>query len=558
MFKLASLFVEIGADAKPLDNTLAGAKSKVIAAATAMKASFTKAFSIESIGIGIGAAIPGMVASIGGRLVDAAKSGVFAASDLNETIQKTEVVFGAASKGVISFAESMRDSFGSSRKEILDSASGFGLIAKGAGLSKVAAAELSVKLAGLADDASSFYNVGMDVALEKIRAGLTGESEPLRAFGVLLNEDAVKAEALRMGLVGVGKVLSESSKVAARASLIQKGLADAEGDHMRTAGGFANQTRELSGRLEDLGATVGNMALPAITSLTVLTNNYIKAQAGAIEGLKEWGGAIARFAGKRPADTSKEDALTAKKEAAQEKARKAMEAEREPGAVRAAKAKAIALAELEKPADEAALTEARAAAYKTKATGDRQKLRDRIAERGGGVGMFGRSLSDALKGTTAEEEKVRREAYDHEAERELKGLERYKSIIKEKIGLTLGLHEAIKKGGAATLGALAERFLNGKDPKASVLAAQAALDLKTKDERDERKRNFVTQTFTSAQEQNRAIETMTSTFSKKAALPADELREIKKNSDAQVNHLKTCAESLKALVGSSIPAVFAP
>jgi hypothetical protein len=60
-------------------------------------------------------------------------------------------------------------------------------------------------MAKLAADSMSFFDKDFDVALDKIRAGLSGESEPLRAFGVLLSEDAVKAEALALKLAKSSK-----------------------------------------------------------------------------------------------------------------------------------------------------------------------------------------------------------------------------------------------------------------------------------------------------------------------------------------------------------------
>ncbi|MCV6900945.1 hypothetical protein OE165_28330, partial [Escherichia coli] len=80
-----------------------------------------------------------------------------------------------------------------------------------------------------ADDASSFYNVPLESALEKIRSGLVGEAEPLRAFGVLLSEAAVKQQALAMGVRPVNGELSEQEKVMARVELITKGLNKAQG-----------------------------------------------------------------------------------------------------------------------------------------------------------------------------------------------------------------------------------------------------------------------------------------------------------------------------------------
>jgi hypothetical protein len=550
-FKLAELAVEIGTDQKPLDAGLSQAKGKLTAFASASKG---MAASMGSgIMIGLGSAMTQIAGQIAGKVTTALFDGIHGAANLNESIQKTQVVFGGAAKSVFGFSEAMQAAFGSSRQEILDASSSFGLIAKGAGLSKNAAAGMAVSMAKLADDASSFYNVPLDVALHKIQSGLVGQSRPLREFGVILTEDAVKLEALRMGLGGTSGALTSSAKVMARASLIAKGLADATGDHLRTQGEFKNQTRELSGRLENLGVTIGGSVIPPLSALTNALNNFIRIQTEATEGAMKWGEALrvamgGKVKGKLIPFDGWADTFGGPKASEAARERATVEADRSD------RAKALAGKELEKPAEDAALAKARTDAYKAKKLADTDARRERFSETTPGR----LPLSMAIRGKTKEDAEAITRAYHAEADAEAAGLDKYKSIIKEKIGLTLGFHEAIKKGAGDTLGALAGRFLTGKDVKESRGAAETALALREADARDERKRNFVTQTFTSAQEQNRAIETMTSTFSKKAALPADELREIKKNSDAQVNHLKTCAESLKALVGSSIPAVFAP
>jgi hypothetical protein len=200
---------------------------------------------------------------------------VGAASDLNETVAKAEQVFGSQTAKVTAAADEMARKFGISKREFLDAASMFGLIAQGAGVAEDRAADMGVGLAKLAADAASFYNVGTDVALEKIRAGLVGESEPLRAFGVMLSEDAVKAKALAMGLVRPGEELSNQVKIMARYKLIQEGLAKSEGDLERTGGGWANQLRKLQGNLENLAAVIGDQVMPAFTVALTKINDLL-------------------------------------------------------------------------------------------------------------------------------------------------------------------------------------------------------------------------------------------------------------------------------------------
>lgn len=197
-----------------------------------------------------------MVASMAGKTV-------MAASDLNEVMSKTGVVFGPQADLVTDAAQKMADQFGISKATYLDAASGIGQVGKASGLTQKAAAGLSTEFASLAADASSFYDVPIEEALAAMKSGLVGESEPMRQFGVLLSEAAVKAEAARLGIADMGAELTEGQKVQARASLITKGMADANGDLARTQDSVANRLREIRGRLTNFAADMGTKALPA-------------------------------------------------------------------------------------------------------------------------------------------------------------------------------------------------------------------------------------------------------------------------------------------------------
>jgi hypothetical protein len=223
---------------------------------------------VQGLGIQIGLAlgVAGLAFKATQALVGFFSGGIKGAMDLGETISKTREVFGESAGSVVKQAEEMATSFGLAKGPMLDAASNFGLIASGAGKSKEESAELAGSLTRLAADAASFYNVPMETALEKIRSGLVGESEPLRQFGVLLNETAVKAEAQALGLGKGAKGIDDSAKVTARASLIVKGLQTASGDLARTQDSAANQFRKSGGGVANFANTVGAILLPAVQS----------------------------------------------------------------------------------------------------------------------------------------------------------------------------------------------------------------------------------------------------------------------------------------------------
>jgi hypothetical protein len=271
--KLAELFVDIVGKDAALQRTLGTVRGQLtsfnVALGTALGNTLSGAF---------GAALRGG-ASLGGGIAAGIGRAVVRASDLAETVNKVGVTFGPAMAIVVGKSEEMARKFGTTRQEILDAAGAFGLILTGAGTATTQAAQMSAALTAAAADASSLFNVPLPEALEKIRAGLVGEAEPLRTFGVLLSEDAVKAKAVEMGLAEVNKktgtvtaTLSESAKMAARYQLIMDGLSPAIGDLERTSGGLANQLRALHGRWTNLTTAFGASILPAATNIVRALN----------------------------------------------------------------------------------------------------------------------------------------------------------------------------------------------------------------------------------------------------------------------------------------------
>lgn len=196
------------------------------------------------------------------KVVEFFRGGIAGAMNLAETTSKTKEVFGQFTGQVTAQAEAMAAAYGLPKQAQLDAASSFGLIFQGAGMAGRGTADLSNQMAKLAADASSFYNVPLDQALEKIRSGLVGESEPMRGFGVLLSESAVKAHAYASGIAKAGEELTEQQKVTARAALIERGLAKSTGDLERTQGSVANQVRKNEGNWANFATTLGELVMP--------------------------------------------------------------------------------------------------------------------------------------------------------------------------------------------------------------------------------------------------------------------------------------------------------
>jgi hypothetical protein len=208
----------------------------------------------------------------GAGLVAGAKAASSAASNLAEQTSKANVVFGASSKVVQAFA---KDALGLARDQALETADAFGALLRPLGVSGSQAAKTSVRLTALGRDLASFSNVPVQDALDALRSGLVGETEPLRRFGVLLSEARVQQEALRETGKKSVKALTDQEKVTARLALIFRDTAQAQGDFARTSGGLANQQRTLSRNVRNLEIAVGTGLNPTILDVTKSLNTWL-------------------------------------------------------------------------------------------------------------------------------------------------------------------------------------------------------------------------------------------------------------------------------------------
>jgi hypothetical protein len=229
---------------------------------------------LKTIGVvGAGVAIAGLAAS------------VKEASDLNEQVNKTKVVFKDASTEVLAFSKTTAQGLGLAQSEALEAAGAFGNMFHTVGLADDKSADMSQTMVTLAADMASFNNEDPSEMLDRLRSGLSGEAEPLRRFGVLLSEARVKQEAVNMGLTNGKRALTEQEKVQARYSLILKDTAVQQGDFARTSDSLANVQRRLKASLRDTGAVIGTALLPQVTKVALRINDLVAAKQPEIEAL---------------------------------------------------------------------------------------------------------------------------------------------------------------------------------------------------------------------------------------------------------------------------------
>ena len=200
-----------------------------------------------------------------GTITQVIAPAIRAASDFEEATSKVNIIFGKASKSVKDFAATAATSLGQSKQSVLDAAGAFGTFGKAAGLAGEDLALFTTDFVTLATDLASFNNTTPEEAVQAIGAALRGESEPLRRFGVLLNDAALKSEAMRLGIYKGSGALTAQQKILAAQAAIYRQTGDAQGDFARTADGLANSQRTLSALFKNFQIQIGQQILPATT-----------------------------------------------------------------------------------------------------------------------------------------------------------------------------------------------------------------------------------------------------------------------------------------------------
>lgn len=199
-----------------------------------------------------------------------------AATDMNETISKVGVLFGDAAGQVEQFAAGAATSLGQSKQQAMDAAATFATFGKSAGLGGSDLAKFSTDLTGLASDMASFSNTSPEQAIEAIGAALRGEAEPIRAYGVLLDDATLRQKALELGITSSTKdALTPQQKVLAAQAAIFAQTGAAQGDFARTSGGLANQQRILAAQVANVKTQIGQAFLPVVQRLVTFVNTSV-------------------------------------------------------------------------------------------------------------------------------------------------------------------------------------------------------------------------------------------------------------------------------------------
>jgi phage-related protein len=209
------------------------------------------------------------------------------ASDKAESAGKANILFGDSYGVVEAASKNAADTVGLSSGKYLEMVGVLGNLTTNLGYTGEEASTMSVDMLQLAADMGSFNNASTEDVVFAMGAAFRGETEPIRAYGVFLDDARVKAEAVRLGLYdGVG-ALDANAKAQATYSLILQQTTAAQGDFARTSDGYANSSKIAAAKQEEAWTAFGEKLLPLATAIIPLVTGAVEVLVGVLSVLAD-------------------------------------------------------------------------------------------------------------------------------------------------------------------------------------------------------------------------------------------------------------------------------
>lgn len=241
---LGSASVDVTADTSTIESGVGGAFKKAAAVA---------ATAFASVGI-----------------FNFVQDAVKQASDLNESTNAIKVTLGAAADDFLAFGETAATQLGITQAELNAALVPTAALLKNAGSAGEVLGGQMEQLATRATDVGSIFNADVNEVLDAFGAAMRGETEPIRKFGVSLDDASISAKAVELGLASSTAEVSKAAKTQAAYALVLEQTAQTQGDFANTSDQFANQTKILTAQIDTLKTNLGAPLLAPINE--ILTN----------------------------------------------------------------------------------------------------------------------------------------------------------------------------------------------------------------------------------------------------------------------------------------------
>lgn len=191
------------------------------------------------------------------------KDAIDISSSLTEVENVVRTTFGNYEKLIQDFSKTSMQDFGMSELTAKQVASRFQAMGTAMGFSQGKMADMSLQLTKLTADMASFYDMEQSDVARNLQAVFTGETEPLRKYGLDLTQATLKEWAMKQGLDADISSMTQAEKTMLRYQYVMANTAAAQGDFARTSDTWANQVRILKQSFEQLAAIIGGALINA-------------------------------------------------------------------------------------------------------------------------------------------------------------------------------------------------------------------------------------------------------------------------------------------------------
>jgi len=189
------------------------------------------------------------------------------AMDAVESENLFEVAMGGVAEDARKWSEETSKALGLNAYNVRSNMATYNAMLTSMGLASDESLKMSEGLTQLSYDMASFYNLKPEEAFEKLKSGISGEAEPLKALGILVNDTTIKTYAYTHGIAKQGEELTEAQKVQARYGSIMEATKNAQGDLARTMDSPTNKLRIMKEQAQQIGIQFGQILIPILEKL---------------------------------------------------------------------------------------------------------------------------------------------------------------------------------------------------------------------------------------------------------------------------------------------------
>ena len=231
----------------------------------------------DSLGMIKKVGVAAAVLYVGNKIKELGTFAIESASKMDELANVTQQVFESSTKEIEQWAKTIDKEVGRSIYQMQNFASVYGSMFKGAGFDTSFFKQISKDLATFTADFSSFFNVTDDEAFTAIKGALTGETEALKKYGLILNDTTMAEYALSKGIKEKWQELDTATKMQLRYNKLMEMTTYIQGDASRTIDGYANSLKKAEGLIDNIATAIGHKLLPFATKVVHMFNGIAEA-----------------------------------------------------------------------------------------------------------------------------------------------------------------------------------------------------------------------------------------------------------------------------------------